>query len=140
MMCLLFHSFPLHGSACTEAQHINTLVSNLASLRNTYHITFGERSLHRAMTYIILTSNTQRALEWLWTKSIINNNYSRLDNIHSLEIILQGCLRAGFLCYSNYNVAHIQYCIRSLFGSYFNLAVWRFFVHLPDSNDANIAS
>ena len=37
-----------------------------------------------------------------------------------------------------YVVNTITYRIRSLFGGDFNLAVWRFFVHPPKLNDANI--
>ena len=42
----------------------------------------------------------------------------------------------------DHTVSHDQaaYRICGIFGGDFNLAVWRFFVRLPNLNDANIAS
>ena len=41
---------------------------------------------------------------------------------------------------NNYIHSGGVYCIRSLLGGGFNLAVWRFFVCLPHLNNANIVS
>ena len=42
---------------------------------------------------------------------------------------------------AKYSVAyHKIYRIHGVFGSDFNLVVWRFFVHSPNLNNANIVS
>ena len=44
--------------------------------------------------------------------------------------------KAKFSCYEFQTCCHnnLKYCIRGLFGSHFNLAVWQIFIGLPNLN------
>ena len=54
----------------------------------------------------------------------------------TLSLLGHHSLNSGLSASTNINCGF--YRIRSLFGGDFNLVVWRFFVHPPNLNDANI--
>ena len=53
-------------------------------------------------------------------------------HLHVYNVSMCACITHAYTCE--------MYCIRSLFGGGFNLAVWRFFVCPPNLNNANIVS